>query len=127
MLSLPFTWARCDAALKKLAETYPFCRTELLAATAFQRPIRTLVIGTGPRKVLFTAAHHANEWITALVLLKYAENLAQALAGDGEIYGSKIFLAEGRDPADFYEIPLEEYEKLMEQEVQAYGGTETEG
>lgn len=40
---------------------------------------------------------------------------------DGEIYGSKIFLAEGRDPADFYEIPMEEYEKRMEE--QNYGCT----
>lgn len=45
---------------------------------------------------------------------------------DGEIYGSKIFLAEGRSAEEFHEIPLEEYEKLMEQEV-PYGGTETEG
>lgn len=42
---------------------------------------------------------------------------------DGEIYGTKIFLAEGRDPKDFYEIPLEEYEKMVEQEVQADGST----
>lgn len=43
---------------------------------------------------------------------------------DGEIYGSKIFLAEGRDPADFYEISREEYERIMEeQEVQANGNT----
>ena len=40
---------------------------------------------------------------------------------DGEIYGSKIFLAEGRSAEEFYEIPLEEYEKLMEQEEQADG------
>ena len=37
---------------------------------------------------------------------------------DGEIYGSKIFLAEGRDPADFYEISREEYERItVEQEA----------
>ena len=67
--------------------TYPFCRTEDLAATAFQRSIRTLVIGNGPRKVIFSAAHHANEWITSLVLLKYAEELAQAIQNGGNIYG----------------------------------------
>lgn len=43
---------------------------------------------------------------------------------DGQIYGSKIFLAEGRDPKDFYEIPLEEYEKMMEQEENADGCNE---
>lgn len=36
---------------------------------------------------------------------------------DGEIYGTKIFLAEGRDPADFYEISREEYERIMEKEA----------
>lgn len=37
---------------------------------------------------------------------------------DGTIYGTKIFLAEGRDPGDFYEISREEYERIMvEQEA----------
>lgn len=35
---------------------------------------------------------------------------------DGEIYGTKIFLAEGRSAKEFREIPVEEYEKIMEQE-----------
>ena len=69
-----------------LVEKYPFCRTELLTRTAFQRPLRTLVIGTGPRKVLYSAAHHANEWITSLVLLKFAEELAEAIQTGGKIW-----------------------------------------
>ena len=32
---------------------------------------------------------------------------------DGVIYGTKIFLAEERDPADFYEISRDEYEQIM--------------
>lgn len=36
---------------------------------------------------------------------------------NGEIYGTKIFLAEGRSAEDFHEIPLAEYERIMEQEV----------
>jgi g-D-glutamyl-meso-diaminopimelate peptidase len=44
-------------------------------------------MGSGERQVLFTAAHHANEWITALVLLKFAEDLAQAAAANSRIYG----------------------------------------
>ena len=84
---VPITAASCDEAIRDLVRTYPFCRTELLSATAFQRPIRTLVIGEGPRKVLFSAAHHANEWITSLVLLKFAEDLAQAISENGTISG----------------------------------------
>lgn len=81
--TIPITSDICDQAILEIVRTYPFCRTEQLTATAFQRPIRTLVIGTGPRKVLFTAAHHANEWITAYILLKYAEELAAAIQSGG--------------------------------------------
>ncbi len=77
--SVPITSQSCEEMIRKLTQTYPFCRSELLGATAFQRPIRSVILGSGPRKVLFTAAHHANEWITSLVLLKYAEDLAESI------------------------------------------------
>ena len=32
---------------------------------------------------------------------------------DGVIYGTKIFLAEERDAADFYEISRDEYARIM--------------
>lgn len=85
--SVPITSESANRMMERLSETYPFIRSEVLATTVFQRPIRTLTIGTGERKVLFTAAHHANEWITALILLKFAEDLAEAIQTDGKIYG----------------------------------------
>ena len=77
--TVPITSASCDEMIQGIVNTYPFCRTEVLATTAFQRPLRTLVIGTGPRKVIYSASHHANEWITSLVLLKFAEDFAEAI------------------------------------------------
>ena len=85
--SVPITAASCDAMLLALARSYPFCRPELLGETAYGRPIRALVLGQGERRVLYTAAHHANEWITALVLLKFAEDLASAIQSGGTIFG----------------------------------------
>lgn len=82
----PITSQSCEKMILQIVQTYPFCRTELLSSTAFQRPIRTLVIGNGPRKVIYSASHHANEWITSLVLLKYAEDLAQAIQSGGTIF-----------------------------------------
>jgi len=84
--AVPITAKSCEEMILEIVKTYPFCRTELLSSTAFQRPIRTLVIGNGPRKVIYTAAHHANEWITSLVLLKFAEELAQAMMSEGQIF-----------------------------------------
>lgn len=82
----PITSVENTRVIRELVQRYPFCRTEVIANTAFQRPITTLVIGTGPRKVLFTASHHANEWITTPVLLRFAEEFAEAIQTGGTIY-----------------------------------------
>ena len=100
----PITAASCDQMILEIVNTYPFCRTELLTSTAFQRPVRTLVIGTGPRKVIYTAAHHANEWITALILLQFAEELAEAIASGGRIFEQDA--QEIADTATIYMVPM---------------------
>ena len=102
--SKPITSESCVRMIEEIVRTYPFCRTEDLATTAFQRSIRTLVIGNGPRKVLFSAAHHANEWITSLVLLKYAEELAQAIQNGGNIYGRNARSI--ADAVTIYMVPM---------------------
>ena len=76
------TSQRCEEAIRLLAEMYGF-RREQLTTTAWGRPVTALVAGTGERKVLFTAAHHANEWITAPQLLRFAEELGKG----GKLYG----------------------------------------
>ena len=85
---IPMTSQRCIDTILKITETYPFCRSEELTTTAFGRPIRTLVIGNGPRKVIYSAAHHANEWITTPVLLKFAEELAEAIQTGGQLFST---------------------------------------
>ena len=85
---IPVTSAANQRIIDQIVSTYPFCRTEILATTVFQRTIPTLVIGNGPRKVIFTASHHANEWITTPVLLKFAEELAQAIQDGDRIYNT---------------------------------------
>lgn len=85
--TLPITSESNDQMIRQIVSTYPFTRSEVLTSTAFQRPVRTLVIGNGPRKVIFSASHHANEWITSLVLLQFAEELAQAIQSAGQLGG----------------------------------------
>ena len=102
--SVPITSASNDAMILALVREYPFLRSEVIGATAFQRQLRTLVIGNGPRKVFYSAAHHANEWITSLVLLKYAQELARAYRDGGSIAGydaKEIF-----DTATIYLLPM---------------------
>ena len=84
---VPMTSALCSQTIDEIVRTYPLCRSEVLTTTAFGRPVKTLVIGSGGRKVIFTAAHHANEWITTPVLLKFVEELAAAERTGGTLYG----------------------------------------
>nr|MBQ8245125.1 M14 family metallocarboxypeptidase [Oscillospiraceae bacterium] len=84
---VPMTSALCVETVRQLSEAYPFLRVEQLTTTAFGRPLQVLVIGEGDRKVLYSAAHHANEWITTPLLLRFVEALAEAIANDGMFYG----------------------------------------
>lgn len=84
---VPMTYSLCEETILRLVEAYPFCHTEVLTETAYGRNVRTLVIGRGERHVIFSAAHHANEWITTPVLLKFVEELAEGIKTDGKIYG----------------------------------------
>ena len=83
---VPITSAQNTQIIQNLIRAYPFLRSETLITTLFQRPIPTLVVGNGPRKVIFSASHHANEWITTLILLKFAEDFAEAIRTGGKLY-----------------------------------------
>ena len=101
---VPMTAQLCEQAILELVKRYPFLRTELLTETAFGRKIRTLVIGQGKRKVIYSAAHHANEWITTPVLLKFAEDFAQALEDGGKIFN--VDAKKLSDDVTIYMVPM---------------------
>ena len=84
---VPMTSALCGETIERIVKTYPFCSVRQLTTTAFGRPVWSLTIGTGDRSVLYTAAHHANEWITTPVLLKFVEELASAMDAGGKLFG----------------------------------------
>ena len=84
---IPTTWQVCTQAMDALVNAYPLFRSETLAVTPGGRQLRTLIIGQGERTVFFSGAYHANEWITATLLLKFAEALGEALASGGRIFG----------------------------------------
>ncbi len=77
----------CEETIRTLADTYSFIEVESLTTTAFGRPVLAMTLGEGERDVLYSAAHHANEWITTPVLLKFVEDLAEAAQSGGKLYG----------------------------------------
>ncbi len=100
----PITSESCYQMVLDLVSKYPILRSEILATTVFQRPIPTLVIGSGKRKVLYTASHHANEWITSLILLKFCEDFAQAITEKTTIFG--VDAEKLAEEATLYLVPM---------------------
>ena len=86
-VDVPMSAGLCEKTIRRLTETYPALTQRTITTTAYGRPVMAVTMGKGGRKVILTAAHHANEWITATVLLKFAEELAKAAADDGKIWG----------------------------------------
>ena len=85
---IPWSSALAEYAVRGLAARYPAdVKLETIGESALGKPLHALTVGDGPRRVLFTAAHHANEWITALLLMKYAETLLAANAAGETVSG----------------------------------------
>lgn len=76
-----------DWILEGLMVRYPFLHEEPVGSSVMGRKLTALHIGEGRRQVFYNAAFHANEWITTPVLLKFAEEYAQAVAQGGQLYG----------------------------------------
>jgi g-D-glutamyl-meso-diaminopimelate peptidase len=72
--------------ITRLKARYPFLRVGTAGTSVMGRPIYLLRIGTGPNEVFYNAAHHANEWITSLLLMRFLESYARNCAFDGKIF-----------------------------------------
>lgn len=90
-MDTPMTSQLLRYILRGLQARYPFIRLDVIATTAYGRRVERVRLGSGPRRVYYNAAHHANEWITATMLCQLLEQYARAAA-----FGEKI---QGEDAA----------------------------
>ena len=70
-----------------IAARYPFVIWSDVGQSVMERTLELLRFGRGSTRIFYNAAHHANEWITVPLLLKFAEELARAYAYDSTIGG----------------------------------------
>jgi g-D-glutamyl-meso-diaminopimelate peptidase len=80
------TSAVLASCIHNLHARYPFLHVHTAGASVMGRPLYLLKIGDGPNKVFYNAAHHANEWITSLLLLRFIESYAKKCAFGGKIF-----------------------------------------
>ncbi len=73
--------------VRGLAARYPFLALDEFGKSTMGRPLYSLCLGGGERRLFYSAAFHANEWITAPLLLKYIEELSSAYSRGAELCG----------------------------------------
>lgn len=100
----PMTSRRQQWFSSLMQDFCPFLKSEILGWTAGGREIETFKLGVGERKVLLTAAHHANESITALLLWRFLEDYCRGLMADGRVYGLRC--TELYEKSTLYAVPL---------------------
>ena len=98
--NIRYVWELLKYVTDGLGARYPFIETGNIGKSVMGNDIFYIKIGTGQTEVMYNATHHANEWITTPLLLKFAEQYAKAYADKGEIYGKS---AEDLYDSDSYE------------------------
>lgn len=83
---VPFTSELLALCIHGLTVRYPFITQRQIAVTAGGRPVTVLKMGRGQRSVLYNAAHHANEWITVPLVMKFLEDYARAVSENRTIF-----------------------------------------
>ena len=87
--------------VRGLAARYPFISAGDIGKSVMGRPLWRLSLGAGENRVLYNASHHANEWICTPVLMKFAEELAEAY-----VTGSTLFDQSAADILSYADIHL---------------------
>lgn len=76
--------------LAGLKARYPFITIGSAGKSVLGRDLYYIKLGTGPNQVFYNAAHHALEWITAPLLVKFIENFTDAYIEGRSIRGYNI-------------------------------------
>ena len=74
----------------ELEKKYPFLICHSIGKSVCNRDITAYSLGNYKNIVLFTGAFHASEWLTGLVLLRFLENICEAVAKGKDISGVDI-------------------------------------
>lgn len=99
-----YSYEKMMDAVNRLIQNYPFLKLSVIGKSIMGKELVALEIGRGEKKVCYSAAFHANEWITSLLLLRFLEEYAKAVLERGNLYGTDAMRL--YDETTLFIIPL---------------------
>lgn len=90
--------------MQRLTKRYPFIKSGVIGKSVRGRDIFYIRLGSGERRVLYNAAHHGLEWITAALMMRFAFDFAECYVKGIRFFGydiRRLF-----DKASIYIVPM---------------------
>ena len=79
-----------SSRIASLVESFPFVRTKRCGVSLCGQAIDALVLGCGKKTLLFVGAHHGSEYLTANLLLDFAEELCRAADAGKKLFSFSV-------------------------------------
>ncbi len=89
---IEYTYYYLSLLINGLRVRFPFCTYRSIGKTRQGKDIFCIDVGSGEKQLMYNATHHANEWITTPLLLKFFEEYATAIVRGDFIYAKDAFL-----------------------------------
>lgn len=101
---IDYTYEILERQIQGLRARYPFLEVGVIGTSVMGKNLYVIRLGRGSNQVSYNAAHHANEWITTPLLMKFIENFSKAYSVGGRIRGYDIRNIYNR--SSIYIIPM---------------------
>lgn len=88
---IDYTFEILERQVKGLEVRYPFLEVGTAGKSVLGKTLYYVRLGKGNNNVFYNGAHHANEWITTPLLMKFIESYAKAFSTGSTIRNYNIY------------------------------------
>ena len=85
-----YTYDLLTQNLFTLNRAFPFLNIQVVGSSVLGKNLYVVKLGTGSKKVFYSASFHANEWITSVVMMKFIEDYCISYNNNSTLYNYSV-------------------------------------